>query len=57
MTAQAIRAGKHVLCEKPFTVNAAQARLLADLAREHDVFLMEAMWMKFNPTVRRLRES
>ena len=56
MTAQAIRAGKHVLCEKPFTVNAAQARRLADLARDHNVFLMEAMWMKFNPTVRRLRE-
>ena len=56
MTAQAIRAGKHVLCEKPFTVNAAQARRLADLAREHNVFLMEAMWMKFNPIVRRLRE-
>jgi predicted dehydrogenase len=57
MTAQAIQAGKHVLCEKPFTVNAAQARLLASLAREHDVFLMEAMWTKFNPTVRQLRET
>ena len=56
MTAQAIEAGKHVLCEKAFTVNAAQARLLADLARERDVFLMEAMWTKFNPTVQRLRE-
>ena len=56
MTAQAIRAGKHVLCEKAFTVNAAQARQLAALARERNVFLMEAMWMKFNPTVQRLRE-
>jgi predicted dehydrogenase len=57
MAAQAIQAGKHVLCEKAFTVNAAQARRLADLAREHNVFLMEAMWMKFNPTVQRLRET
>ncbi len=56
MTAQAIQAGKHVLCEKAFTVNAAQARQLAGLARDHNVFLMEAMWMKFNPTVQRLRE-
>ena len=56
MTAQAIQAGKHVLCEKAFTVNAAQARQLAGLAQEHNVFLMEAMWMKFNPTVQRLRE-
>jgi predicted dehydrogenase len=37
-------------------VNAAQARQLADLARERGVFLMEAMWTKFNPTVQRLRE-
>jgi predicted dehydrogenase len=56
MAAEAIQAGKHVLCEKAFTVNAAQARRLADLARERNVFLMEAMWMKFNPAVQRLRE-
>jgi len=56
MAAQAVRAGKHILCEKPLTVNAAQARRLADLAREHNVFAMEAMWMKFNPAVQRLRE-
>src|SRR6516165_11888205 len=41
MAAEAIQAGKHVLCEKPLTVNAAQARRLADLARERNVFLME----------------
>ena len=56
MAAQAIQAGKHVLCEKPLTVNAAQASRLADLAQERNVFLMEAMWMKFNPAVQRLRE-
>jgi len=56
MAAQAIQAGKHVLCEKAFAVNAAQARRLAGLARERGVFLMEAMWTKFNPTVQRLCE-
>ena len=56
MAADAIQAGKHVLCEKPLTVNTAQASRLADLAQERNVFLMEAMWMKFNPAVQRLRE-
>ena len=56
MAAQAIQVGKHVLCEKPLTLNAAQARQLAGLARERGVFLMEAMWTKFNPTIQRLRQ-
>ena len=51
----AIEAGKHVLCEKAITVDAAQARSLAALAAERGVFLMEAMWMKFNPMIRRLQ--
>ena len=41
--------GKHVLCEKPFTVNAAQAREAFRLAKEHKVFLMEAFWTRFMP--------
>lgn len=40
---------KAVLCEKPFTINAEESRYLIDLAAEHDVFLMEAMWTKFLP--------
>lgn len=56
LTAQAIAAGKHVLCEKAFTVDAAQARELAALARAAGVFVMEAMWMKFSPAVRRMHE-
>lgn len=50
----ALRAGKAVLCEKAFTVNADQARLLADLARQSGVFCMEAMWMWCNPVQLRL---
>jgi predicted dehydrogenase len=50
-----LRAGKAVLCEKPFTVNAAEARRLVGLARERDLFLMEGMWTRFFPVMGRLR--
>ncbi|HWH98543.1 MAG TPA: Gfo/Idh/MocA family oxidoreductase, partial [Pseudolysinimonas sp.] len=51
----ALEAGKHVLCEKAFTLDAAQARDLADLARGRGRFLMEAMWMRFSPAVREVQ--
>ena len=51
MTIDALRAGKHVLCEKAFALNAAQSREMAAVAREHDRFLMEAMWTWFMPAV------
>ncbi|MGW3187292.1 Gfo/Idh/MocA family protein [Streptomyces ardesiacus] len=50
-----LEAGRNVLCEKPFTLNAREAAELVALAREKDVFLMEAMWMYCNPLVRRLK--
>lgn len=46
-----IRAGKAVLCEKPFTLNALQAREVVDAARARGVFCMEAMWMRFLPLI------
>lgn len=49
-----LEAGKSVLCEKPFTVNAAEAAELVALARWHGLFCMEAMWMWCNPVHRRL---
>lgn len=45
----AIEAGKHVLCEKPVTCNAAQLRSLLAAAKAQDVFVMEAMWTRFQP--------
>lgn len=48
--------GKHVLCEKPFTVNEAQARQLYQLAEEKHLFLMEAFWIWLLPLYTRLRE-
>ncbi|ROP53572.1 putative dehydrogenase [Streptomyces sp. PanSC9] len=50
-----LEAGRNVLCEKPFTLNLREAEELAALAREHDRFLMEAMWMYCHPLVRRLK--
>lgn len=52
----AIKAGKAVLCEKPFTVNAHEAREVVEAAREKGVFVMEAMWTRFFPLMRRLRD-
>ncbi|MBD0841744.1 Gfo/Idh/MocA family oxidoreductase [Streptomyces sp. TRM68416] len=47
-------AGKHVLCEKPFTLNAAEAGQLVATARARGLFLMEAMWTYCLPAVRKI---
>jgi len=52
----AIRAGKHVLVEKAFTRNAAEARQVLDAARSAGVFVMEAMWTRFLPHVAALHQ-
>lgn len=51
-----LEAGKHVLCEKPFTINATEARSVIAVAREKKRFLMEAMWTRFIPAVVKARE-
>ena len=51
-----LRAGKAVLLEKPFTVNALEAGELIEVARHEGVFLMEAMWMRFLPVIIQMRE-
>ncbi|GGO76862.1 Gfo/Idh/MocA family protein [Nocardioides deserti] len=48
----AFEAGKHVLCEKPLTLTTADAEEMVRLARQHDRFLMEAMWTACHPLVR-----
>jgi len=52
----ALEAGKHVVCEKPMTVNEPEMRELVDLARSKGLFLMEAMWTRFFPAIRKARE-
>jgi predicted dehydrogenase len=51
-----LEAGKHVLCEKPFTINAREAEECITLAREKGLFLMEAVWMRYIPAIIQLRE-
>ena len=51
-----LEAGKHVICEKPFTTSAAQAKELFALAASKKLFLMEAMWTRFLPAIRKLKE-
>ncbi len=55
-TLLALRAGKPVLCEKPFAVNSREAKLMIDTAREMNLTLMEAMWTRFLPHIKMVRQ-
>ena len=55
-TLQAIAAGKHVLCEKPFASNADEAAQVADAAAASGLVVMEAMHYRYHPLTRRLSE-
>lgn len=52
----ALNAGKHILVEKPFTLNAREAAEIVDLARVKGLVVLEAMWSRFLPHMRRIRE-
>lgn len=52
----AIAKGKHVLCEKPFTLNAKDAQEIFDAAKAKGVFVMEAVWTRFFPLVAELKK-
>lgn len=52
----ALNAGKPVLCEKPFAVNAVEAQAMVAAARENGVPLLEAMWTRFLPHIATVRE-
>jgi predicted dehydrogenase len=51
----AIEAGKSVVVEKSFTMNLAEAESLVQAARDRGVFLMEAMWTRFDPLIREIQ--
>ena len=55
-TRAALAAGKHVLCEKPFTANAAEAREIAALAADSDRVVMEAFHYRYHPLTLRAEE-
>jgi predicted dehydrogenase len=52
----ALQAGKHVLCEKPFTANAEEAEAVAAVAAGTDLVLMEAFHYRYHPLAHRMRE-
>ena len=52
----ALNAGKRVLCEKALTINAREASELVTLARSKQLFMMEAMWSRFLPSMQRAFE-
>jgi predicted dehydrogenase len=55
-TRAALTAGKHVLCEKPFTANAAEAREIAELAAQSDRVAMEAFHYRYHPLTLRVEQ-
>ena len=52
----ALNGGKHVLVEKPFTLNQPEAQRIVALAEEKGLVILEAMWTRYLPTMLRLRE-
>jgi dihydrodiol dehydrogenase / D-xylose 1-dehydrogenase (NADP) len=56
LSVAALRHGKAVLCEKPVAITGKEFAPVVDLARSEGLFFMEAMWMSFNPSVRRALE-
>jgi len=52
-----LHAGKHVLCEKPFTINTQEADECIALAREKNLFLMEAVWTQFIPAIIKIQDA
>lgn len=55
-TRRAIAAGKHVLCEKPFTANAEEAEAIAELAESSGLVVMEAFHSRYHPMWTRMSE-
>jgi dihydrodiol dehydrogenase / D-xylose 1-dehydrogenase (NADP) len=51
-----LKSGKAVLCEKPMSVNADQAKLVFDAAEANNTFYMEAVWTRFMPMLVKVRE-
>jgi len=53
-TIKALRAGKHLLCEKPIAANAAEARMMAETAAAENLHLMEAFHWRYHPMALRI---
>jgi predicted dehydrogenase len=55
-TREALEAGKHVLCEKPFMANSREAREIADLAARSGLVVMEAFHYRYHPFAARVQQ-
>lgn len=53
---QALNAGKHVLCEKPLGVSRAEVEEIVAAAKANQVFMMEGLWSRFNPSVQKAKQ-
>lgn len=52
-----LEGGKHVLCEKPITVNKKEAKKIFEVAKKHNKFCMEAVWTRFFPAIKELKQK
>lgn len=55
-TLACLEAGKAVLCEKPFAINYKEVQKMINLAKSKQLFLMEALWTNFMPTIENLMQ-
>ncbi len=53
---QAIKSGKHVLCEKPLGVNRAEVEEIVAASKANQVFMMEGLWSRFNPSIQKAKQ-
>lgn len=53
----AMKNGKHVLCEKPMGISRAEVEEMVAVAKVNNVFLMEALWSRFNPTIQQVKDK
>lgn len=56
LSVMAMNSGKHVLCEKPMGVNATQVQKMIEASVKNNVFLMEALWSRFLPSIQKVKQ-
>ncbi|XP_052096737.1 trans-1,2-dihydrobenzene-1,2-diol dehydrogenase-like isoform X2 [Mytilus californianus] len=57
LTVIMLKGGKHVLCEKPFSISTEEVKMVNKLAKEKNLFFMEGLWVRCFPTYKKIREE
>lgn len=57
LSIEAMKCGKHVLCEKPLALNQQQAESIINASRKYKKFFMEAFWSRFNPSIKEVKRK